>query len=141
MGNPDRVRTIGPLSAFSSGFAAELVRRRYWPNAAANQLQLMAHRSCRLAQRGLTADRADRICAREVSLPRAVTRVIECGCRPRRCDRCELPSRARSGAGGARPVAGRAGTAAGGRYRGYLVRERGLSPATARLYAHLEHGR
>ena len=27
------------------------------------------------------------------------------------------------------------------RYRGYLVRERGLSPATARLYAHLEPGR
>ena len=27
------------------------------------------------------------------------------------------------------------------RYRGYLVRERGLSPATGRLYAHLEPGR
>ena len=27
------------------------------------------------------------------------------------------------------------------RDRGYLVRERGLSPATARLYAHLEPGR
>ena len=27
------------------------------------------------------------------------------------------------------------------RYRLYLVRERGLSPATARLYAHLEPGR
>ena len=27
------------------------------------------------------------------------------------------------------------------RYRGNLVRERGLSPATARLYAHLEPGR
>ena len=57
MGNPDRVRTIGPLSAFTSGFAAELVRRRYRPNAAANQLQLMAHLSRWLAQRGLTADR------------------------------------------------------------------------------------
>ena len=27
------------------------------------------------------------------------------------------------------------------RYRGYLVRERGLSPATARLCAHFEPGR
>ena len=54
MGNPDRVRTIGPLSAFSSGFAAELVRLGYRPNAAANQLQLMAHLSRWLAQRGLT---------------------------------------------------------------------------------------
>ena len=54
MANPDRVRTIGPLSAFSSGFAAELVRLGYRPNAAANQLQLMAHLSRWLAQRGLT---------------------------------------------------------------------------------------
>jgi hypothetical protein len=42
------------LSAFSSGFAAELVRLGYRPNAAANQLQLMAHLSRWLAQRGLT---------------------------------------------------------------------------------------
>jgi hypothetical protein len=32
MGNPDRVRVIGPLAAFNNGFAAELVRLGYRPN-------------------------------------------------------------------------------------------------------------
>src|ERR1700682_5967670 len=56
MGNPDRVRVTGPLCAFNSGFAAELVRLGYRPNAAANQLQLMAHLSRWMAERGLAAD-------------------------------------------------------------------------------------
>jgi integrase/recombinase XerD len=56
MGSPDRVRVTGPLAAFNSGFAAELVRLGYRPNAAAIQLQLMAHLSRWMTQRGLTAD-------------------------------------------------------------------------------------
>jgi len=36
---------IGPLTQFAEGFAAELAKQGYRPNAAANQLQLMAHLS------------------------------------------------------------------------------------------------
>jgi integrase/recombinase XerD len=45
------------LSAFNSGFAAELVRLGYRPNAAANQSPLMAHLSRWMAQHGVTADK------------------------------------------------------------------------------------
>jgi site-specific recombinase XerD len=57
MGNPDRVRVTGPLCAFNSGFAAELVRLGYRPNAVACQLQLMAHLSRWMAERGLAVDK------------------------------------------------------------------------------------
>src|ERR1700738_3463909 len=124
MGNPDRVRAIGPLSAFSSGFAAELVRLGYRPNAAANQLQLMAHLSRWLAQRGLTADRltasvlAEFLTARRDAgyrmwlSPKALTPLLSylrgLGLVPAEPDR--LPG------GPALELAAR--------YRGYLVRER-----------------
>jgi integrase/recombinase XerD len=36
MGSPDRVRVTGPLAAFSSGFAAELVQLGYRANASAD---------------------------------------------------------------------------------------------------------
>ena len=55
MANPDRVRVIGPLAAFKDGFAAELVRQGYRPNAVACQLQLMAHLSRWMALRGVDA--------------------------------------------------------------------------------------
>ena len=45
MGDPSRVRVTGPLAGFAEGFAAELSRLGYRPNAAASQLQLMAHLS------------------------------------------------------------------------------------------------
>lgn len=55
MANPDRVRVTGPLAAFKDGFAAELVRQGYRPNAVACQLQLMAHLSRWMALRGVDA--------------------------------------------------------------------------------------
>jgi hypothetical protein len=45
MSDPARVRVTGPLGVFGEGFAAELVRQGYRPNATASQLQLMAHLS------------------------------------------------------------------------------------------------
>jgi len=55
MSHPSRVRMTGPLTSFAEGFAAELSRQGYRPNAAANQLQLLAHLSRWLATKGLDA--------------------------------------------------------------------------------------
>jgi integrase/recombinase XerD len=137
MGNPDRVRVTGPLAAFNSGFAAELVRLGYQPNAAANQLQLMAHLSRWMAQRGLTADRltasvlSDFLVARRAAgyrmwlSSRALSPLIAY-----LRGRGMVPAESEPEPGGVVQVLL-------ARYRGYLLRERGLSPATARLYAHL----
>jgi len=135
MGNPDRVRVTGPLAAFSSGFAAELVRLGYRPNAAANQLQLMAHLSRWMAQRGLTADGltafvlADFLAARRnagyrlLLSPKALSPLLMY---LRGLDLAPVE-----------PEPGGAVQALSARYRGYLVRERGLSPSSAAVYAHL----
>jgi site-specific recombinase XerD len=55
MSRPSRVRVVGPLASFAEGFAAQLARQGYRPNAAANQLQLLAHLSRWLASEGLDA--------------------------------------------------------------------------------------
>jgi hypothetical protein len=44
-GDPSRVRVTGPLAVFAGGFTGELARLGYKPNAAADQLRLMAHLS------------------------------------------------------------------------------------------------
>lgn len=56
MGSPDRVRVTRPLAVFCNGYGAELVRLGYRPTARANQLQLMAHESRWMMQRGHAAD-------------------------------------------------------------------------------------
>jgi site-specific recombinase XerD len=137
MGSPDRVCVTGPLAAFSSGFAAELVRLGYRPNASANQLQLMAHLSRWMMQHGLAADGltasvlADFLAARRAAgyrlwlSPKALTPLLEylrgVGVTPVEPE----------------PQPGGAVETLLARYRGYLVSERGLSAATAALYAHL----
>lgn len=55
MSHPSRVRVIGPLTSFAEGFAAELAKQGYRPNAAANQLQFLAHLSRWLSTKGLDA--------------------------------------------------------------------------------------
>ncbi len=55
MSHPSRVRVTGPLIPFAEGFAAELARQGYTPNAAANQIQLLAHFSRWLATQGWDA--------------------------------------------------------------------------------------
>jgi integrase/recombinase XerD len=137
MGNPDRVRVTGPLSTFNSGFATELVRLGYRPNAAANQLQLMAHLSRWMAQRGLTADKLTaavlteflgarrdagyRLWLSPKALSPLLTYLHGLGVVP------EEPE----------PKPDGATQTLLARYRSYLIRERGLSPATARLYGDL----
>ncbi len=56
MADPSRVRIGGPLVPFAQGFTEELLRQGYRPNAAANQLQLMAHLSRWLGAKGLDAE-------------------------------------------------------------------------------------
>ena len=137
MGSPDRVRVTGPLAVFNSGFAAELVRLGYRPNASANQLQLMAHLSRWMTQRGLAADGltasmlADFLAARRAAgyrlwlSSKALSPLLEylrgVGVTPVERD----------------PEPGGAVEMLLARYRGYLLGERGLSAATAALYAHL----
>lgn len=53
MSKPSRVRVSGPLQPYAAGFRAELFRLGYRPNAASDQLQLMAHVSRWLERRQL----------------------------------------------------------------------------------------
>ncbi len=55
MGRPSRVRVIGPLEPYATGFRRELVRQGYTAHSASNQLQLTAHTSRWLASSGLDA--------------------------------------------------------------------------------------
>jgi site-specific recombinase XerD len=55
MSYPSRVRITGPLTSFAKSFAAELAKQGYKPNAAAYQLQLLAHLSRWLATKVLDA--------------------------------------------------------------------------------------
>ena len=55
MGRTGRVRVAGPLAPFGGGFAAELERLGYSRSTARAQLQLMAHVSSWLEDRGLDA--------------------------------------------------------------------------------------
>ena len=55
MSDPSRVQITGPLSPFAEGFAAELAHQGYRPNAAASQLQLIAHLSRWLTAKSMDA--------------------------------------------------------------------------------------
>ena len=48
-----RVRVSGPLAPYADGFRTVLAERGYTPSSAAGQLQLMAHLSRWLVERGL----------------------------------------------------------------------------------------
>lgn len=56
MGRPSQVRVMGPLAPHADGFRRELARVGYRPNAASNQLQLMAHASRWLDSQGLDVE-------------------------------------------------------------------------------------
>ena len=52
-GQASRVRVVGPLAAYASGFAAELSRVGYREKPTADQVRLLAHLSRWLANEGL----------------------------------------------------------------------------------------
>jgi integrase/recombinase XerD len=132
-GDPSRVRVTGPLTVFAEGFAGELARLGYKPNAAADQLRLMAHLSRWMAAGHVEAAAL----TPEVTGAFLVARRAEGyvlwlspkGLAPllgylRRLGVIPVPVSAPA------PPA----EALLGRYRRYLVTERGLAETTARGY-------
>jgi integrase/recombinase XerD len=129
-GDPSRVRVTGPLAVFAEGFAGELARLGYKPNAAADQLRLMAHLS-----RWMDAGRLD--------VAGLVPLVIEAFLAARRGEgyvlwlspRALVPLLEYLRRLGVAPVPAAApvtpAEALLGRYRRYLVTERGLAGTTA----------
>src|SRR5437016_650726 len=53
MPDPLRVRVVGPLQPFASGFASELARQGYVPRVIVHHLHRMAHVSRWLTEQGL----------------------------------------------------------------------------------------
>ena len=134
MRDPSRVRVTGPLQQYAPGFVAELGRLGYKPNAAACQLQLMAHLSRwmdarRLGAMALTPEAAEAfLAARRAEgyvmwlSPKALAPLLGF---LRRLGVAPPPAPA--------PVT--ASEVLLGRYQRYLVTERGLAVVTARGYA------
>jgi len=56
MRSKSQVRWSGPLEPFAAGFDAELARLGYTPAGTRRKLEAVAHLSCWLAERGMTAD-------------------------------------------------------------------------------------
>lgn len=136
MGDPSRVRVAGPLAVFAEGFAGELARLGYKPNAAADQLRLMAHLS-----RWMDAERYE---AAGLTPP-----VAEAFLAARRAagyvqwlsSRALVPLlgylRGLGAVPAPAPVPVTPAEALLGRYQRYLVTERGLAFSTARDYSGL----
>lgn len=133
MSDPSHVRVTGPLAVFAEGFAGELARLGYRPNAAAHQLRLMAHLSRWMDAghyevAGLTPPVAEAFLAARRAAgyvmwlsPKALAPLFGY---LRRLGVVPVPAEAPT-----TPV-----EALLGRYRHYLVTERGLTAATARGY-------
>ena len=136
MGDPSRVRVTGPLAGFAEGFAAELARLGYKPNAAADQLRVMAHLSRWMdAGRIKAAALTPRVAGEFLAARRAAGYVMWLspkGLAPllgylRRLGAVPVPL----------PVAVTPAGAVLERYRCYLLSERGLAEVTVRSYADL----
>jgi integrase/recombinase XerD len=133
-GDPSRVRVTGPLAVFAEGFAGELARLGYKPNTAADQLRLMAHLS-----RWMNAGRLEAAAlAPEVTGAFLVARRAE-GYVLWLSPKALAPLLGYLRRLGVVPVPASAPVTAAeallGRYRRYLVTERGLAGTTARGYA------
>ncbi|HEY5361106.1 MAG TPA: site-specific integrase [Streptosporangiaceae bacterium] len=136
MGDPSRVRVTGPLAGFAEGFAGELARLGYKPNAAADQLRLMAHLSRWMDGEGLGAEAlTPQVTEAFLEVRRAAGYVMWLspkGLAPllgylRRLGVVPLPL----------PVPVTPAGAVLERYRRYLMAERGLAAVTARCYGDL----
>ena len=133
MRDPSHARVTGPLQQYAPGFVAELARLGYTANSASGQMFVMAHLSRWLAAggldaAGLTPQVADRFLAARRTAgytlylsPKALVPLLEylrrLGVVPPPPPEPETPVEALLG-----------------RYRRYLVSERGLARETARGY-------
>jgi integrase/recombinase XerD len=134
MGDPSRARVTGPLQQYAPGFVAELARLGYTANSASGQMFVMAHLSRWLASEGLgAAGLTPQVAERFLAARRAAGYVLYLSPKAlvpllgylRRLGVVPEPPPAT-----ATPV-----EALLGRYRRYLVTERGLVAETARGYA------
>ena len=136
MGDPSRVRVTGPLAGFREGFAAELARLGYKPNAAADQLRLMAHLS-----RWMDAEQHDVAGLTPPSVEAFLTARRAAGYVMWLSPRALAPLlgylRGLDAVPVLAPVPATPSEALLGRYQRYLVTERGLAASTARDYAGL----
>lgn len=134
MGDPSRVRVVGPLERYASGFGAELERLGYTPLSAANQLRLMAHLSRWMQSDGLDVGALTPECVEEFLAARRGQGYT-----------CWLSSRGLGsllgylrGLGVVPGVVGEVGCGLVEEilacYRAYLVGERGLVAGTVRYY-------
>jgi integrase/recombinase XerD len=136
MNDPMRVRVTGPLARYADGFRAELAARGYAPGSQALQLQLAAELSRWLEVQGLGAGglTPERVSA-FFEMRRARVRVLYVSPRALGVLLDHL------GEVGALPVPEPVPVtpleALLDRYRGYLLRERGLAERTAARYVHV----
>jgi integrase/recombinase XerD len=136
-GKPSAVRVIGPLAPHVMGFRRELGRRGYTPNAASDQLRLMAHVSRWLEGCGLLLDELTQARVEEFLAHRRAE-----GYRLWLSAKAMVPmlDYLRELGVVPTPVIGAPATEAEQleeRYRAYLVHERGLAPGTVASYLHV----
>jgi integrase/recombinase XerD len=128
-----RVRVGGPLGPYSDGFRTELAARGYEPSSAAGQLQVMAHLSRWLVDRGLDEHALTCSVVEEFLRARRVA-----GYRQWRSARGMAPLLDHLRDVGIAPVCAPAGDSAVevplAAYRAYLIEERGLAASTVRNY-------
>jgi integrase/recombinase XerD len=136
MNDPLRVRVPGPLARHAAGFRAELVARGYAPGSQALQLQLAAELSRWLEAQGLdVSDLTSECVERFFQMRRARVRVLYVSPQALRVLLDHL------GQVGVLPAPVSAEPSPLevflDRYRGYLLRERGLEQRTAARYVHV----
>jgi hypothetical protein len=130
------VRVTGPLSPFAAGFAVELRRQGYAPGSAVNRLRLLAHLSRWLAEEGLDLHRLSQVEAERFLKARRAS-----GYSNYRSSGSLTPLLAYLRGLGVVPIPPPAPAPAGdveellGRYRRYLILERGFKELTAEDYA------
>jgi site-specific recombinase XerD len=134
MGDPSRARVTGPLQEYAPGFVGELARLGYTANSARGQMFVMAHLSRWLAGAGLdAAGLTPQVAERFLAARRKAGYVLYLSPKAlvpllgylRRLGVVPPPP----------PAPATPAEALLGRYRRYLVIERGLVPETARGYA------
>lgn len=133
MHDPSRINVGGPLEPFAAGFAEWLARHGYTPISATFQLRLMARLSCWLTTEGL-----DPRTLSMMDLERFLAARRRAGYTQYLSPKALQPMLASLREQGlsvmAPPIIHGPMDVALGHYREYLIRERGLAPATVREY-------
>jgi site-specific recombinase XerD len=133
MHDPSRINVVGPLEPFAAAFAEWLVRHGYTPISATFQLYVMAHLS-----RWLTGEGLNPLALSTEDLERFLAARRRAGYTQYLSPKALQPMLASLREQGlsviAPPIIHGPMDAALGHYREYLIRERGLAPATVREY-------